>query len=226
MENSCKWHRTAIVVVCIVSATLAIVSCVFYNSAEALNNPRLDDSSHNVTERRENTTQMIEKRMKKQVIYKPMFPHCVREHIYTVFAGILQEFHVKQTMCTDSDCQRHNLNNNEDAEMTDDEAKDSSGLFVVYVVISLLLVSLIAAFLEVYRARKTPGRAARDKPELSRRCSLADLTVLRHNRRETMMRRDSVMHMSFDSATTSSNHHRVPLKLLGRMQSRPRLRVE
>ncbi|GLV42816.1 hypothetical protein CBL_03556 [Carabus blaptoides fortunei] len=215
MENSCKWHRPAIVVSIVL---FAIVSCVFYNSQETVNNPqRVADGSRNVIDSHQNTTsQMIEKKtqVKKFVIHKATFPHCVREHIYTVLAGILQEIHFKHTMCTDSYCHTHNLNDNTD--VTDDEdGKESSGMFVVYMVISLLLVSLIAAFLEVYKARKTPGRS-RDKPELSRRCSLADLTVLRHNRRESMMRRDSVLHMSFDSATSN---HRMPLKLLGSSHS-------
>lgn len=142
-------------------------------------------------------------------------------------------------------------------------SKETRDTVIVYVAISLLLTSLGAALIEVWKVyvnnKKAQGRNTVNttakaspsaapglpglpglsglngamgiptKPELTRRCSLADLTVLRHHRRESMMRRDSAMHMSIDNGSTvpgSGNCHRVPLKTMGTLSIRPKLRVD
>ncbi|GJQ86381.1 hypothetical protein Trydic_g4955 [Trypoxylus dichotomus] len=62
---------------------------------------------------------------------------------------------------------------------------------VVYVAVGLLLISLGAALLEVFKFSNQPA-TIKTKPTLNRSCSLADLTVMRHNRKE-LMRRDSML---------------------------------
>lgn len=89
---------------------------------------------------------------------------------------------------------------------------------VVYVAVGLLLVSLGAALLEVFKFVNQP--AVKTKPALNRSCSLADLTVMRHNRKE-LMRRDSMLEGGSGNWET-----RASSKQLGRKVSRPLLRLE
>lgn len=87
---------------------------------------------------------------------------------------------------------------------------------VIYIAVGLLLVSLGAALLEVFKNVNQP--TVKTKPALNRSCSLADLTVMRHNRKE-LMRRDSMLEGSSLEARNAS-------KQLGRKVSRPLLRLE
>ncbi|KAI4456318.1 calpain-7 [Holotrichia oblita] len=87
---------------------------------------------------------------------------------------------------------------------------------VIYIAVGLLLVSLGAALLEVFKNVNQP--TIKTKPALNRSCSLADLTVMRHNRKE-LMRRDSMLEGSSLEARNAS-------KQLGRKVSRPLLRLE
>lgn len=68
---------------------------------------------------------------------------------------------------------------------------ESTESMVVYVAVGLLLISLGAALLEVFKFTNQPT-TTKAKPALNRSCSLADLTVMRHNRKE-LMRRDSML---------------------------------
>lgn len=76
--------------------------------------------------------------------------------------------------------------------------KNNVHIFVVpaiinYFVGGLLVTSLGAALLEYYKAKIKPTKKD-GKPPLSRKCSLADLTVMKHHRKE-MIRRDSLMNV-------------------------------
>lgn len=75
------------------------------------------------------------------------------------------------------------------------------------------MTSLGAALLEYYKAKLQPTKKD-GKPPLSRKCSLADLTVMKHHRKE-MIRRDSMMEVP-------AERH----KLLGRDVSRSNLRFD
>lgn len=199
-----KWNGTTITSMCIVFAALAIVSCLFYNPKNEINKPQ----DHNSTVTQEhviNTTNII-KHEKTKPILNPTFPRCHTHHIYTVLEGILIELYLKSHKCEGPKC-----------KMKEKITTQNTGLIVAYAAVLLLLVSLLAAFIEVLKAKKDPIQN-KSKPELSRRCSLADLTVLRHSRRESLMRRDS-------SLTIGESSGRVSLKMIGRKMSRPRLRV-
>lgn len=90
------------------------------------------------------------------------------------------------------------------------------GTIVVYFAVGLLLASLGAACLEVFKAKGQTGSKA--KAPLTRKCSLADLTVLRHSRKE-LVRRESILEGVVE-------HQHGSLKTLGRKVSRPPLRLE
>lgn len=75
------------------------------------------------------------------------------------------------------------------------------------------MTSLGAALLEYYKAKVEPTKKD-GKSSLSRKCSLADLTVMKHHRKE-MIRRDSLMEVP-------EERH----KQLGREVSRSNLRFD
>ncbi|XP_057663465.1 uncharacterized protein LOC130898288 [Diorhabda carinulata] len=62
---------------------------------------------------------------------------------------------------------------------------------VNYAIGAILVVLLAAALLELYKAKSQPVKKD-GKNSLSRKCSLADLTVMKHHRKE-MLRRDSIL---------------------------------
>ncbi|KAJ8965109.1 hypothetical protein NQ314_004333 [Rhamnusium bicolor] len=67
-----------------------------------------------------------------------------------------------------------------------------------YAVGGLLITSVGAALIELYKAKKQPPKKNGKNP-LSRKCSLADLTVMKHNRKE-LIRRDSILEVPEESS--------------------------
>lgn len=72
-----------------------------------------------------------------------------------------------------------------------------------------MITSLGAALLEYYKAKVQPTKKDGKAP-LSRKCSLADLTVMKHHRKE-LIRKDSIMevpeerHKAFGRDVSRSN---------------------
>ncbi|XP_060521478.1 uncharacterized protein LOC132699039 isoform X2 [Cylas formicarius] len=94
---------------------------------------------------------------------------------------------------------------------------------VNYIIAALLLTSLGAALLELYRAKTShqPAVAERrggSKVSLNRKCSLADLTVLKHNRKE-LVRRESVLEQTREEGLQTTSKQ-------GRNPCRPPMRVD
>lgn len=137
-------------------------------------------------------------------------PNCtIKEYFDEKLKEISEELYVKKQLCT-----LNGLHNEEKIDVpnlaaTNHKVPEPRGHFVIYIAVGLLLTSLVAAFVDVYKVK---GKPSKTKPQLTKRCSLADLTVLRHSRRESM-RKDSIV-----------DEQRGPLKLLGRKVSRPPLR--
>ncbi|XP_030760665.1 uncharacterized protein LOC115885785 isoform X2 [Sitophilus oryzae] len=80
-------------------------------------------------------------------------------------------------------------------------SNDTQNTIVNYIIAALIITSLGAAILEFYRAKiYTPAQNGRKglKPPLNRKCSLADLTVLKHHRKE-LVRRESILEHHFES---------------------------
>ncbi|XP_050298794.1 uncharacterized protein LOC126737789 isoform X2 [Anthonomus grandis grandis] len=99
---------------------------------------------------------------------------------------------------------------------------DTQNTIVNFIIAALLLTSLGAALLEFYRAKIVPRTDDKkgNKGNLSRKCSLADLTVLKHHRKE-LIRRESVLeqHPEEPGSHGSSQQGR-------RNSSRPQLRLD
>lgn len=254
MGNACKWKSFAAVLGIVCIALAGILLAYKYNHSGYKN----DDDNSTGSEKKKNTEE-------EKVFKPPPYPHCLRDD----FKGLqilVRQYVILQITCNTSAplaslpqpgpglptglCPHSVTSTTGTVTLSESETRTT---ILVYAAVVLLLASLGAAFIEVWRARGslsehtpppgvplTPSGTAsgksipgtiREKPELSRRCSLADLTVLRHNRRESMMRRDSVMHMSIDNGTNgpiAAHHTRIPLKLLGTVTppNRPRLRVD
>ncbi|KAK4873832.1 hypothetical protein RN001_013192 [Aquatica leii] len=125
-------------------------------------------------------------------------PNCtMQEHITKKLQDISTELYTKNVLCMPEDVNNVKKHNVPNANIK--KAAKPRGNFVIYFAVGLLMASLVAAFLDVYKVK---GKPSKRKPPLTKRCSLADLTVLRHNRRESM-KKDYVV-----------EDHRVPLKLL------------
>ncbi|KAH1015665.1 hypothetical protein HUJ04_007015 [Dendroctonus ponderosae] len=72
---------------------------------------------------------------------------------------------------------------------------ETQSAVVNYIIAALLLTSLGAALLEFYRAKTSRNKKNESKgakAPLNKKCSLADLTVLKHHRRE-LVRRESIL---------------------------------
>ncbi|KAF5308039.1 hypothetical protein FQR65_LT06413 [Abscondita terminalis] len=173
---------------------------VFYVNTTSRAKPEKDLSS-NLTEE---VALPRNKSVKKMRIITQ--PNCtVQEYINKSLKDILSQLHLKKLLCTPEDVnnvKKHALPNS-----TVKRSAEPRGHFIIYFAVGLLLASLVAAFLDVYKVK---GKPLKNKPPLTKRCSLADLTVLRHNRRESM-KKDAMI-----------DDHRVSLKLLGRKISRTR----
>ncbi|KAF5293683.1 hypothetical protein FQA39_LY03168 [Lamprigera yunnana] len=131
-------------------------------------------------------------------------PNCTKQEYFgKTLKDISLLLYTKKLLCTPEDAKnlkKHNVPN-----FAPKKVAEPKGYVVIYIAVGLLLVSLVAAFLDVYKVK---GKPCKSKPPLTKRCSLADLTVLRHTRRESM-KKDSMY-----------DDHRIPLKLLGRKVSR------
>lgn len=151
--------------------------------------------------------------MKKPIVLQP---HCEIINSHVILRLILNE----SFQCKPGDADKEKLKSTSPGKKRKirhypKSKSETTESMVVYVAVGLLLISLGAALLEVFKFPNEPN--IKTKPALNRSCSLADLTVMRHNRKE-LMRRDSVLDGNLES--------RGPSKLLGRKVSRPLLRLE
>lgn len=132
-------------------------------------------------------------------------PNCtMEEYVLDTLREISSELYLRSVSCAPGDV-------NDAVPLAKRPVEETRGNSVIYIAVGLLLMSLVVAFLDVYKVK---GKPLKSKPQLTKRCSLADLTVLRHSRRESM-KKDSMM-----------DDHRVPLKLLGRKMSRAPLHLD
>ncbi|XP_076258178.1 uncharacterized protein LOC143195140 isoform X2 [Rhynchophorus ferrugineus] len=86
--------------------------------------------------------------------------------------------------------------------LRNNSTNDTQNTIVNCIIAALLLTSLGAALLEFYRAKISPAPTDNErkglKPPLNRKCSLADLTVLKHHRKELVRRESILEHHSED----------------------------
>lgn len=208
MATSQKFNYTTAILFVIVITLFTLTSYLLYQPTKRPNKSLANQNTTIHVEAVINETVTLKKEIIKPLL-NPRFPQCYTQIEYSMLSQILYEYHLNSNSCVGSKCTVKTKKN-----VT---SKETASLICVYVGVALLLISLIAAVLELVKAIKNPVQT-KGKPELSRRCSLADLTVLRHNRRESMVRKDSTLSIEDSSKRTS-------LKTIGRKMSRPRLRI-
>lgn len=185
----------------LMTVTLIVLCSVFYGNTtfESEGNRNLSVSVEEENGRELETIRRVPIRAR---------PNCtMKGYILSTLGEISSELYIRRTTCAPEDV--NNLLKH--AVPTKKKSREPRGNSVIYIAVGLLLSSLIVAFLDVYKVK---GKPSKSKPQLTKRCSLADLTVLRHSRRESM-KKDSMM-----------DDHRVPLKLLGRKMSRAPLHLD
>lgn len=165
-----------------------------------------------------NTTELNDTEITPQPAIRKIIleqPSCHISYLQVILQDLCRELFILHEQCTPEDIdnlEKHKLPKNPARNNTTGEPR---GTIVGCVAAGLLLTSLGAAFLELYKAKsQTPVKNT--KPTMSRKCSLADLTVLKHNRKE-LVRRESIMELPENGGAG---------KQLGRKVSRPPLRLD
>lgn len=202
----------AVLKVIIVSAFLYPLLHYSVFNKEQINNTNISNT-HNYTETIETIIAEEEVLINPEIVIKQ--PSCPLSYLNEILKDLCLDLYIKHEQCTPED-----INNLEKHKMPKIVARNSTpsgeprGTIVGYVAAGLLLTSLGAAFVELYKA-KSQSPVKTKAASMSRKCSLADLTVLKHNRKE-LVRRESILEMA------DSN----PLKPQGRKVSRPPLRLD
>lgn len=222
MDNrNVVWTNDSALVTCMLIKIVIIILCVypiiqygFYSDSntdlppETANASDIIDSNSSAVVNKNHTTPNRRFTVVKQ-------PTCSNKFAKELeMQEILYELHVKNEMCTPEDI--NNLEKHRIPKLPPkrNETSNPRGTIVVYFAVGLLLTSLGAACLEFFKAKgQLP---AKSKTPLTRKCSLADLTVLRHTRKE-LVRRESVM---------EGVDHPGSLRASGRKVSRLPLRLE
>lgn len=134
-------------------------------------------------------------------------PTCPISHLLVILKGLCDEVNFNGTTCTPEDfnnLKKHKIPVNKNS------GGDPRSDLVGYLVAIFIVISLFATFWELYKEkRETPAKV---KAQMQRKCSLAELTVLKHQRKE-MKRRDSIIEES-------------NLSQPGRLSKRPAFRLE
>lgn len=212
MENrNVIWTNDGAFVVCLfikaVVITLLLYSVIHYSFSTTTKENSNNTTTNITVEIPENKTRMVKMRIIVQ-------PSCPISYIHTIFQEILVDLYFKKLGCTPEDflnAEKHKI----PRLRVNKIVVNPRGTIVVYFAVGLLLASLGAACLEVFKAKGQTN--CKSKTPLTRKCSLADLTVLRHSRKE-LVRRESVLEGVVE--------HQGSLKTLGRKVSRPPLRLD
>lgn len=141
-------------------------------------------------------------------------PSCTISYLNQILSDILDDLYVDRTMCTPKDVTNLKKHRLPKVASKTNKTTEPRAMMVVYIAVGLLLTSLGAAIVELYKAK---GQSSvKTKPTLTRKCSLADLTVLKHNRKE-LMRRDTMWDIP---------EGRKSSEQFGMKMSRPPLRLD
>lgn len=222
MDNrNVVWTNESAVVTCMLIKIVILILCVYpiiqyvlYSDSskdlhpETTNASEIIDSNNSAVVNNSLTTPKKRFAVVKQ-------PTCSNKFVKEKeLKEILYSLYVKKEMCTPEDI--NNLEKHRIPKLPPkrNETSNPRGTIVVYFAVGLLLTSLGAACLEFFKAKgQLP---AKSKTPLTRKCSLADLTVLRHTRKE-LGRRESVL---------EGVEHPGSLRASGRKVSRLPLRLE
>lgn len=212
------WTNDGALVVCVLIKATVIVLLLysaahysFYSSEPTENNTTIENQA-NLTVNNSTTN-------KSRVITRKIIlqPSCPISYIHTILQQLLVDLYFKKEGCVPDDVlntEKHKIPR--PRPRPNKITTNPRGTIVVYFAVGLLLASLGAACLEVFKAKGQTDCKSTKAP-LTRKCSLADLTVLRHSRKE-LVRRESVLEGVVE--------HHGSLKTLGRKVSRPPMRLE
>lgn len=209
-RNRVVWTNDRALVTCMVIGILIkvfIVTYCIYPYASVTNEESNEDVRANGSnESTPNSTKLP--RIKRTIIQ----PSCPSSYLVeTIFPQLLRDLYIKKEMCRPEDINNPEKHKLPKPALRKNETANPRGTIVAYFVVGLLLTSLGAAFLEAFKAKgQSP---AKSKTPLTRKCSLADLTVLRHTRKE-LVRGESLSEAP------------EAFKSSGRTLSRPPLRLE
>nr|XP_023028355.1 uncharacterized protein LOC111516424 [Leptinotarsa decemlineata] len=181
------------------------------NSIEVSNNTITTGSIVNV-EPTVNVSEKIKADFVKRRL--PAQPSCPTLDKMKILKDICEELRKTHDICTPEDKFKQDQHKIPERASVKNHLRKEAELptIVNYALGIILIASLGAALLELYKAKMQPTKKNGKSP-LSRKCSLAELTVLKHQRKE-MLRRDSLMELPEEN-----------LYALGRKVSRPPLRL-
>ncbi|KAL1494018.1 hypothetical protein ABEB36_009691 [Hypothenemus hampei] len=183
---------SALPIVCVVALTVSVLFLLYSRS----------DSSKGYLDKLKNKSETINEtlNLRKKVTIREQQPSCPPRsktlELTSITHDILWEkFHCKPQDVTNPEKHKipkfyfnHSLKNN--------SSNETQNAIVNFIIAALLLTSLGAALLEFYRAKigNSPKSEKKKglKAPVNRKCSLADLTVLKHHRKE-LVRRESVL---------------------------------
>lgn len=218
MDNrNVVWTNDGALVVCLFIKAVVVALLLYSVAQYSFYSPDTDDGSteSNATTK-VNTTEEIPANKSRVIIKKVILqPSCPLSYIHTIFQELLLDLYFKKKGCTPEDILNIEKHKIPRPPPRPNKTTNPRGTIVVYFAVGLLLASLGAACLEVFKAKGQTS--CKSKAPLTRKCSLADLTVLRHSRKE-LVRRESILEGVVE--------HHGSLKTLGRKVSRPPLRLE
>ncbi|CAG9767393.1 unnamed protein product [Ceutorhynchus assimilis] len=203
-----------------------IASAIFYAKL-GTSNGYLDDIN-NITETPDNLTQNAGSNAtnstKVKLAIKPQ-PACPPQDKFLELSALCDEVLVAKFSCTPEDIMnpaKHKIPKfyYQQQSVKNNSSNETQNTIVNYIIAALLITSLGAALLEFYRAKISPTPSVDkrgSKTLLNRKCSLADLTVLKHHRKE-LVRRESILESQFEEGDSTQNHFQgsKPFPLLRR----------
>lgn len=218
MDNrNVVWTNDGALVVCVFIKAMVVTLLLYSVAHYSFYSPQAsDDLAETNATIEANVTEELPVNKTRMVIRKIILqPSCPISYIKTIFQELLLDLYFKKEGCTPEDVLNTEKHKIPRPLPRPNKTTNPRGTIVVYFAVGLLLASLGAACLEVFKAKGQSG--CKSKAPLTRKCSLADLTVLRHSRKE-LVRRESVLEGVVE--------HQGSLKTLGRKVSRPPLRLE
>lgn len=221
MDNrNVVWTNDGALVVCLFIKAIVIALLLYSVAHYSFSSPEASEDvvEANKTIETNDTEELPVVNKTRMVIRKIVLqPSCPISYIQTIFQELLLDLHFKKEGCTPEDITNTEKHKIPRPPPRPNRTTNPRGTIVVYFAVGLLLASLGAACLEFFKA-KGQESSGKSKAPLTRKCSLADLTVLRHSRKE-LVRRESVLEGVVE-------HQAGSLKTLGRKVSRPPLRLE
>ncbi|XP_023311226.1 uncharacterized protein LOC108911579 [Anoplophora glabripennis] len=157
------------------------------------NQTEINRTDENISEIELHVTENIV-RVEPKIIKQPS---CPKSDMLVILDEICSDLVLRNELCTPEDFYDKRKHRNPRISKKISKNLEPRASIMNYVVGGLLITSLGAALLELYKAKKQVPRR-NGKCPLSRKSSLADLTVMKHQRKE-LIRRESIMELPEES---------------------------